>query len=1362
MADLYNRKERRIERNIPDSDVQAKVSSGVYDFLGGPDAKIYLNTGDGVPTIVPANTAASYIEEGAQYLTPVMVQQMRENEEFADSALGSLSAVAAGADQYLFAGGGAHVLEAMNLIPEGRVESVQAASPWINHGTGVVASILAALGTVGGSAKAQAAAHGTKGVGVAATKLAGAAAQQGAAQTGKLAAAKSIAASGYDTAKAGLANYTLPGIGARLGRAAEGKANQYFMQQGNKFIPQKLANAELSKRFGPHVAKMASATIGAGIEGGVWGTGAGISEAIIGAPEESAEHLLDAISTNVLLGMAFGGTISGLTPFLAGTKGLAANMADKFLDFSGKNAERATQKFSPYITEVAKAQGLPEETVEWLRKASMGEVDLIKDLDDFVKNLNGSAAEVAKTLDLLRITDQFIQISDIQGLKMDSLIDAVQATMSGRALHHNIGSVFDGDTALQGLKQSREAKSLAFRKAKASEDPAIRAQKDRLLEEMDEIDSKIAAREKELRADSRTPHMDESYTLPDDIEEVLGNTAESYQRTRVALAGIIKRSPDANAGGRVENLIRAVNEREASLYEHVFGLENLQRVKDRIRAKSVSTAPKSSELRLADKLTERIEAMRVRWAEKPPQSFEDALKAAEAKGYDPANIRRNIDATTLKNAFDSASQSGELSWLAVIASEFPEGKARSIMLREFNLSQDMGSFIFGRTKHAFEKFEDIFRRRDTLDATEEMIDGLGFKFSELRDAVKKTLGAARSVEITDRLGLKVTDFAEQGFLDYLPKDAKPGARTLRTAIREAMLGLDHRVFDPIMIAQAFKSLEDIQTTLLKSLQYGKLPQSVAVTEVIEEHIIKMLREEMKDRSRWGQMSKLKENFDDASVEFSKYSEQIVSGLTGEVGIETLGDPQAFLSLIRNLDNHTVDLMLKKIHGYGDSGRNLLDFIRRNFDPVEPNKLPVEMRGAIEKRLKAIDDVGFKMSNSTDIVGLRHVSWDDRLGRMHKYSRNTSDRLSKQLEDIREKLPIADAMLANNARGNNLGLMATDLGRGGIVSALTHAVTGSKLAAGVAGSTVGISSMALDPAKYLGLMRQLGVLHKANKEMIKKYMADWAENTVPQAAITKGWEKTSRSMFMIAGQPTQRDKRETRSEIRRKAAQSSNIESWSGRIMEALDAELTPDSYFETSASIEKLASSPFLMERFTNETTKIFEQMPDIRNAMKAVLQKKVNIASKLMPKINHGPLFSDPVAPSDFQLQEFARHLQVLNSPKDTILTAMLTGTLTVDMVTTLKEAWPKIYGEIVQAAMESISDPEVRNGLNQTQRLALSTLTGVPIMELSESTRLFQAYSQEGGEKGRGAPRGPGGGGMRDTVGAPGAGTMGEILAR
>tara|TARA_A100000172_G_scaffold40633_1_gene24786 strand:- start:1106 stop:5233 length:4128 start_codon:yes stop_codon:yes gene_type:complete len=1374
MAQLWNKKEQRIEENVADSDVQERVFSGSYDFLGGPNANIALDLGEGSPTYVPASNAAKYIQSGATYLTPVQVRQMKENREFAESGLGALSAIATGTDQYLFAGAGSHVLEAMGIIPEGQVEAIQHASPYINHGAGLATSILGALGSFGTSAAAQAGIKGT----AAATRGATAMAQKAAAQQALDRSAKSIVSKGYDATKTALSNYTLPGIGTKAALAVEKGANKWLMRQGDKLVPKRLASSEIAKRYGPAAAKITSATIGAGVEGGIWGLGEGVSEAIVGAPEESAEHILDSVGTNMLLGMALGGGVAGIVPFITGAKGAAVNIADKFLDFSGSKTSALSKKFEPYLTAVAEAGGESPESVAWLRKAALGDLDLVKELDNFQNNMAGSADKAAKLLDLLRIQRQFIEISDIQGFRLDVLEDAVQATIDGRSINYNIGSILDKDSVLKSLSKEAEQKRNEFRKALAANDETA---KKKALDEIEDIKSRRKKREQEVRENehsfySASENPDE-YKIPKKMSEVFNNVAESYARTRLALFKVLDRNPDADANNFIANAIKEINEREMSLYTDFLSDQNIAKYESQLRQELKETKLSGKEQSLIDRVKTRVgKILEQHLSTSGYRPIRDIMEAGSEFGTNPEIYYKDFT-----NALEEVLEFGNFEKLTelVNAVDLMPGNIGKMFKQELGISANKQSMSFvaraadGGVEQKsinFEKAREAFTKEGTIDLGESRVNGAVEEMRATKLKLKDAFNKARKLEIVKREDNRVpktTEYLTSGPLAYTDGGSfLPIRADLESVLNR--LNYSDAVFDTSLVAKAFKSVEDIQTYLLKSLEYGSVPASDTIKSVIEKDVIEMLRADMKNRSRWGQMAKLKDEFDTKAKRFNLFDQQ-TGKLTKQVGDETLADPKAFMTFVKNLDNANSEILLKQLNGYGRSGRDLLEMIRANFDEVGIEKpgvasgidknLPAQVRYGIEKKLREIDKLGVDINPSVRTVSDPHMLWDSRLKSMIDYSSASSNDLDKLLAEIKEKLPLAEAFLSTNARNENIANSISDLGRGGVLATMAYLATGSKVASAAAGAAVGASSMALNPERYLQLMYQMKVLHDANKKLISDYMKDWAENKVPKAAISKEWEKKSRSMLMVASQPYQRDTREGRTKIRKKAAQNRNVSNWSKKIEEALSSELTEENFFESSTAISQLASSKMLMDKFTKEVTKIFEQTPDIRSAMQETIERKIKIANSLIPKANTGTVFSDPIPPTTFQLQEFGRALQVLNSPKDTILTAMLSGTLTPEMVKVLANAWPQIYAEIVTEAMSAADNN--RGSLTQSQKTVLATLTGASMMDASEAARLSATFApKEDGQ--RGGQPGPRPGGMRQSVNALSAGTTDGTLNR
>ena len=346
MANLYNRATKSVEQNIAESEVQEKILSGNYDFLDGPNQKVWLKDPSGSPMAVRASKAANYIRQGqGQYASPLEVEKFKDQEAFANSTLGGFAAPALGLDDWLFAGMGSHAAEAMGIIDEGTTEAIENANPWLWNSLGVPASVLSAFFSGGthtaartavGAAQAasrfqQIAGVTHQGVRTTASIIAQNQARRAAIQAN----AEGVVRNGFNRLGTFLGDYTLPGIGSKIGSRVSKGSTEAFAKFGSEYIPYRIGNAKLAQRFGPAAAKVMGATVGGLVEGGIWGAGEGISEALVGEPGESAEHILNAFGTNMLIGGAFGGAVSSAIPILTGAKGVAGTIFDKIADLGG-------------------------------------------------------------------------------------------------------------------------------------------------------------------------------------------------------------------------------------------------------------------------------------------------------------------------------------------------------------------------------------------------------------------------------------------------------------------------------------------------------------------------------------------------------------------------------------------------------------------------------------------------------------------------------------------------------------------------------------------------------------------------------------------------------------------------------------------------------------------------------------------------------------------------------------------------------------------------------------------------------------------------------------------------------------------
>lgn len=308
----------------------------MVDFAKPPEGHLAFEE-DGELFFVPQAQADNWLQSG---LTPLSDEDLRKRalkKKYADS---SVAPALLGAASGLSFGLAPSLLTEAGLLERGEAKAIEAANPALYTGADIGAGVLSVLLSGGTGA----AARGT----VEASKV-------GAKQIAK----KVLAGAAAPTVKASE-------IAMGAGRAA------------TKLIPGTGRAADAARTIAP------LATAGA-LEGGLYGAGHAINEAVLKNPEWTAEDILASGYSGFGQGAAFGGAFGGA---LAGVGGLAAAGAKGMTDLVGKVYKNAVDS------------DLTESSVNFLAKALYGnEAERGGAISDVFLRSMRDADEVRKTLD---------------------------------------------------------------------------------------------------------------------------------------------------------------------------------------------------------------------------------------------------------------------------------------------------------------------------------------------------------------------------------------------------------------------------------------------------------------------------------------------------------------------------------------------------------------------------------------------------------------------------------------------------------------------------------------------------------------------------------------------------------------------------------------------------------------------------------------------------------------------------------------------------------------------------------------------------------------------------------------------------
>jgi hypothetical protein len=1118
-------------------------------------------------------------------------------------------------------------------------------------------------------------------------------------------------------------------------------------------MPYKIGSSEIAKRWGPHVAKVMGATTGAVVEGGLWGAGEGISEAMVGEPEEAAEHILSSIGTNALIGGAFGGAVSAAVPMLTGAKGVAAKMADKLLDGSGASGEYALNKTRKMLVRIAVkehnlSEGAANKLAELLTPGLTGK-EAHAQLRDLIRAVDGHATDLARFIDAQLLTDDFLQMADRKGFSKEFIKKQILNTRQGYE-QVTMGSSKAVQAARARLKKLRkEQAKLDEQIVEISEKEGATGYKKRREQIRKDIE-----REQRIAGEVRFRVGDERPTMPRTSSEVIENARAPINQLRQDLVDLARKEPRLDANGELSEIIHNLNMAELELYAPLFSDEVLHS----IRSRASDNQPSQLELWRQIIKTQRQQKKVDNWFEfwkvrLDGPKFDEMVKLFDSKA-EKARLQgeplAGIDKDELRYCLQIAFDTGDITDLLALADRYGVNKRR--------LVSGSGS--------RWETIEPMISELRSLNIDE---DKLGGKLWEER--FRKAQGMWKRHKekplSSDRVKREVAEgrMPVQGYLD-MPSgryavDPRTGLDTYQYTIREALeedmaiLGNMDVFLDDTFI-QSWKILEQSQTELLDAMNYGFLGKHQHVEALINEFVDK-LRRSMKDPEKWGEMAIHKDEFDRLYKEFSELKNQNLVDFTEGVGLDQVASSSKILSHLRELDSFNSDVTSARLTGYAEKGRRLLREMREKFEPAALADVPDSVKLRINQKLKNNSSLPL---GSPKLALDPRAEWGARLDEVDKFLGDVQGNMDQRLHRLRDDLPLANLLMGPQGKSGNMNQTLRELGRGGFIGAGLFALTGSPQVAVAGGALAGAAGMAQNPRQLVGLVHQLRSVREASKEGIAEYMKAWEKDIVPKSAIHKGWEMQARQAFMVASKALGDTRQEGRGEIRRKERERKAEASLKSRIQTAIGSELTDENFFELRDSLTQLNQSPLIMERFLEEVTKPFEATPDIQRYMKVSIKKHVSMAVRSIPRTTRGSMFAEEYPPTPIQLQAFNRVLQVLTDPTETIMTSMLTGTMTVDMVETLKEAWPKIYQDMAEQAFEILGDRERVNALSQRQKQTLAILLNTPISDPNEFKRLQENYVPDEGQGGGQA--GPGGQGVTTPADVSGIGTTTSVVER
>jgi hypothetical protein len=1525
---------------VPDSKVDEMVRSGSHSFVGGPESVVNVRTISGRVASVYPGRAAAVIQEGGSFVPAGEFERMQDNQEFASSTLGALSAVPYGFDDWMFAGAGGNALEAMGLTPEGMREEVQSANPFIWNASGLTPTAMAVLMS-GGTYGAARAAGGTA---LSAAKTAARQAGSSASKGAVLEAAKNLGKAGYYGTKAATVGpFNMVTASEVAGNWAAKGVNRAVSHLAGRPVATSLANKDLARFIGTTAARTASGVSRGLVEGGVWGAGEGLSEAMLGPSDQVAETVLEHIKTNALIGAAFGGAVSNVIPALTGAKRAMLSSGKLGMRGVGYGQDRIVEKMRPWLLKLGKEMGLEPDELKWyesiLQPGDIGD-EARKEQVELIKRIDRYSTDVASQIESMFLIEDLRQMADVNGHDLGVVLNRIAG--SDNKLPFEGGSVITRDS--DGSFVETWSKS----SARPGRTDAAITPGEAVGRRMEEDIGQTTIPGARVRADEKM--ATKRYTLPG-VNDLLSGSMELFATAKTALLELAEKEPKRDANFELTRMVKKIMDMEAGFYRSIFSERTKQQfLANSRRARGLSDQPaplldradrkaaklwedywarmrdpgtplgkrareefnnaarkkglvgEPGEVRLfEDYFPEEAKVERIaeegpygdlelkyqpesdlflvsKWSEEitenvsvidtplfnsdqreallnvlkkqdltkyatyadeflsyHPDVQSPAHKAklldeavAAGKGYlegltdlrGGVAAKKKADTGDLRKVFDHLTTSGIKPTISgvqnllgisnkaakIVMDQFVQAGLLVKKKRGYGFAEDAPSYSRVDPDPTANKYDPEDFEQAVIEAVEnenpdEIIKlaeelGVELRFPKMnnrrldpefmKDLVSRKIQAGKFTAIEEEhikiwnelIAVTEEAIAGQGQLygrmtagddltskqlarikydyrhtaeglsayaegrpNYPPSllnrvitTSDGSNRLLPELVRdviETVGGAQSR--SASLAADLYGYLEHLSTDMLKATQSGPLRGTYTAPQIVDT-VIEPIRQRLKDRNLWLGQAKAKDDFDQLAGDFEKYRQQLISDFGTEVGPDLVADPDKVLTFISNLNKYNIKPSSMRLNGYMDTGIDLLKKIKNDFQSVDLSEIAKLDPERIKEFQKRWERLAIADPPPSGLGG--KALWDWYLDKLVKRFEDNQSNLVKNIEEIQTDFPKAKLFMGANAQAANLSQMTSEMSRGGIASFMAYALTGSPMAAAATGAGVGLATIGQNPQRMANFLHLISTFKNATDSYLDEGIEAWRNDSLPKMAEARGWEKKARQMLLMAPGVATRDIEETRTEMGRRSGAEKSNKYWVDRATKSFASQMTKEQYVETRESLTKLMMSPSTMNHFLEKSTELFEDTPDLRDAMKKSIRTKIQSAYSSMPKGTRAGFGAPMIEPTSLELREWGAKLQILNSPLDAMFSSMMSGTLTPEMVKTFKQNWPQLHTQLIEKAMASMNNPEYGQ-MSQQQRMMLNILLEGQFLNPSVAERLLQNYREEEGKKQGGAPQ-------------------------
>ena len=505
-------------------------------------------------------------------------------------------------------------------------------------------------------------------------------------------------------------------------------------------------------------------------------------------------------------------------------------------------------------------------------------------------------------------------------------------------------------------------------------------------------------------------------------------------------------------------------------------------------------------------------------------------------------------------------------------------------------------------------------------------------------------------------------------------------------------------------AHVWKAIEEINNEF-----HGKFGDSLTAVSMVDsarQTVTDNARKLQSDHKVFGGMGGWKKEYDRVRKDYGMTHKEFEGDFFARSGLDTNVDQEKVLGWMKSLNRTNVSPKTQRLENHRKKGIAALDLVLNTHDlekSLKGYQRAPQLREFARKHLREVEGETRDYESFTDYYRTLQ-------GGMKRSGEKTRRAVKHLTEDV------SAAMRWSSVQGATHNANEYFWRRMGAFLPYMYSVP--------LGVGVNIAESIVDPVTGAGRLYFMENMVKMGKQESENLVNDYMNYLATGGKDRIAPRSVGRAFVLPAS--SYRDPEKAKKE-----------EAKRGALKEARDAlvsprsSLSPEQYRETKQFLTYLATDPLEMENFLDSATSPFGgETSELVPVLKELMRKRIMHAYSALPRTPISNIFDQDPIPTSIQLGEFARILEGLEDPTTAMRNALSNGTVTKELIEAVKVGSPHLYNKFRSELMAALSDPDFVGKISRQDKLTLSQVFDIPMVNPQTMARLMQTFApkQEG----------------------------------